>query len=183
MPLIHGNSTQDFFEQNPEYRYYDAIQNLIKQYGQDRASQLIWAVYLAEHPSSPFYKKEKSERRKIVSKNYLNDEKFDWEDEDVKILISDFPGIFMSKGEIMFKIWMDKFEEGTVWLREQSFDTNASGLFNQLGKVKSTWKDFLEMKEAFDAEQSKIAQSRGDRKIGAAAKRRMQRGSEKKTNG
>lgn len=182
MPLIHGNSTQNFFEQNPEYRYYDAINNLLKHHSEDQASRLIWAVYLVEHPSSPFYKKFIDDRRHIVAKNYLQEEDFDWEEPEIKDLIRDFPSIFMSKGEIMFKIWMDKFEEGTIWIKNQTFDENASGLFKQLGSVKSTWTDFLEMKEKFDIEQAKQVETRGDRKMGAAAKRRAQRRSEKQVN-
>lgn len=143
----HGNRTT-FFEENPEARFFRPCKRLIKEYGEERASELTWAAYMYCDPSSMYYSRQEDIRQMDISEEYLEDESFDWD--DIKDLTESWSRCFLDKGEIQFKIWMDKMEQGTVWLKEQSFDTDAKGIWNLLKDVEKYWASFEKVQQKFN---------------------------------
>lgn len=86
--------SHDFFEYNPELRYYDCINRLIKNVGPKVASNVMWAIYLVIDPDSKFYAQQFEVRKDNIAKNFLKIPDFNWDDYDY--VISCYPDISMS---------------------------------------------------------------------------------------
>lgn len=84
----------DFFDFNPEYRYFNEISKLYKDVGASLASKVMWAIYLTEDPQSAFYGLKREDRRKQVESNYLQNDSFEWD--QYEYLVVAYPTITMS---------------------------------------------------------------------------------------
>lgn len=84
----------DFFEYNPELRFFPAVDRLFEEVGPQVASNIMWAVYLAEDPDSKFYTQRPELRRRYTEQGFLRIEGFDWD--RYKYLIDAYPEMSMS---------------------------------------------------------------------------------------
>lgn len=166
MKVIKGTTQDNFFDVNPDVMYYDYVQDIYADYGREEASKIMWAIYLSEDPNSSFYNLPKEERRNMIRENYLKKENFDWDEFDM--LIKSYRRMFLSKGEAMFKVWMDKMEEMTEWINEMNFETDGKTLQALMKDVKSYWDEFEKVQESFDAMKAKEKEVRGDLQFGGA---------------
>lgn len=89
-----NKDTHDFFEWNPELRYFDCINKLVKSVGPMTASNIMWAVYLVLDPDSKFYAERLESRKKHIADNFLKIPDFDWD--SIDYVMSCYPGISMS---------------------------------------------------------------------------------------
>lgn len=78
VPPHLDKDTHDFFFYNPELRYYPVVDKLLSDVGPQVASNIMWAIYLAEDPSSKFYTNRPEQRRKYVEDVFLKIPGFDW---------------------------------------------------------------------------------------------------------
>lgn len=89
-----NKETHDFFEWNPELRYFDCINQLVKSVGPMTASNIMWAVYLVLDPDSKFYAERLEIRKKHIADNFLKIPDFDWD--SIDYVLSCYPKISMS---------------------------------------------------------------------------------------
>lgn len=150
-PEVH-----DFFDYNPEYRYYSSVMSLEKDVGPMVASRVMWAIYLTEHPESVFYGQAREDRRREIEKNFLNNTEFDWDYYDY--VIEDFPNITLDTDGRRFKKLNDKFDELLEELDEVDFKT-ASLFFT---KVESAYKGLTIVRQQYEKEKQK--KGSGDKK-------------------
>lgn len=158
MGLVVGTPERDFFEQNPELEYITEVKNFIKKFGgKKKAGRLLWAIYLTEDPNSKLYRgMDIEERRKEVSKNYLNEPDFNWD--ELKDFISSYPRIALTKEEVFFDIWARKLDEVQVYFKETNlinFD-DADKLLKAMNQVPKLLEGYETMKNKMIASQKNV---------------------------
>ena len=94
VPPKLNKEEHDFFEFNPELRYFDCINTLIKNVGPQVASDVMWAVYLYLDPDSKFFSQRPEVRKDYIEKNFLKIPDFNWDDYDY--VLACYPNISMS---------------------------------------------------------------------------------------
>src|SRR6187549_2239858 len=106
---IKGTVDNNFWESNPDSKYFDECVELIDQFGLKRSSQLMWAVYLAEHPDSDFFSFTIAAKRDTIARNFLKEKDFDWG--ILEKTIKQFPDWFMTSAEKNFKRFSDMLDQ------------------------------------------------------------------------
>lgn len=159
MSLISGDPNKDFFEQNPEIEYFSEVRAFIKKHGKKKAGKYLWATYMTEDPNSKLYKgTDLEERRKIVSKNFLNEEDFNWG--DIEDCISFYPRIMLTKEEVFFDIWARKLDEIKVY-----FNTTSIIDFNDVDKLLKAMNQVPKLIEGYEAMKNKMIASQKTTKV------------------
>lgn len=153
MKLVTGDPDSDFFEQNPELKYFSQVDSLIAAHGKAEASRLMWATYLTEDPRSKFYRMEKGERRREVATYYLRQPDFDWE--SIKEICDAYSRMSLSKEQVMFKIWADKMDEGIAFVKHLSFDEDDTKILRILDKIGKLWDTYEKVKNKMIEEEQR----------------------------
>lgn len=141
--MITGNPENDFFDQNPELRYISEVKKIVQEFSKKEASQILWAIFLIEDPTSRLYRMPKEQRIEEVKKNYYN-----IDTDRFKELISIYPYLVLSKEQQMFKVHVDKLDELTSYLKNlvlsnpTEFDTSLK-ILEKLPKI---WDGFDKVK-------------------------------------
>lgn len=169
--FIQGDPDKDFWEQNPELKYFNCTRQLIEQVGPLVGSSIMWAVYLTESPESKYYPMDLAERRNIIATNYLKIPDFDWDKYDY--LIADFPDISMSKVQRWYKALVDAFDNAVYEIKK--FDVKKEKEFNQFiqvfSKLETMFKGIDRVEAKYEAEKEKFKESRGQGQSGFFGKR------------
>lgn len=126
------NTDHDFFDFNPQYRYFDEISKLYSDVGPELASLVMWCIFLTEDPDSAFYGLSREDRRKQVSNNFLNNIDFDWDEYEYVIVA--YPSITMTNAKRRYKILNDNFDKMLVQLTGQELK-DASSFYRDLKKM------------------------------------------------
>jgi hypothetical protein len=122
VPPSLDKEKHDFFVYNPEIRYYPQVEKLVKDVGPLVASNIMWAIYLSEDPSSKFYTNRIEVRRKYVEEVFLKIEGFDWE--SYSYLITAYPDMAMSLAKRDFHRLRKKYD--TLLNEVEGYDLEKS---------------------------------------------------------
>lgn len=131
--FVQGDPEKDFFEQNPQIKYFPEINKVVKEEGLERAGKIMWAIYLTEDPSSKFYPMHLLKKRELVQHIYLEDEEFDWE--QYKELIEAYPEYAMSHAKRRYKRLSDKFDDLVHRLEDETDVTTLVRMYTNLEKI------------------------------------------------
>jgi hypothetical protein len=143
----------------------DPFSKLLDDLGPAAASDVCWAIYFTEDPSSTFYRYDIEERRRRIERDFLRVEKFPWEEyEDI---IKAYPGLAMRKDKRLYKIWADKLEGLTSYFSGLDFNNKVEqreimGIYQNAA---SYWKTFKEIEKDFIEDESS-EEMRGGAKAG-----------------
>lgn len=168
--IVKGNIELDFFDQNPEWLYITDSAKLIEDVGREKASRIMWAIYLKEDPSSIFYRIPIHLRNDEIVKNYLKQKTFDWDKH--KTLIATYIRMAISKPKRMVKHWEDKADEMTHYLTGLVFgpdDKIIIGILSKIGIIGSALKV---ARMSLDEDESRESQIKGGGQISAREKKR-----------
>ncbi len=151
--FITGNPAEDFFQQNPQVRYFPAVQRLLSNVAEDVAGRVMWAVYLTEDPDSKYYPISYDERRKIIAENYLKDPDFDWG--SVDYLVEAYPDMCLGVAERWYKKLADKFGEIVEAIGDMDAKEDYKDMVMMYDKLEKMFKglDFAESKMQKDRSQ------------------------------
>lgn len=164
--MVTGNPEIDFFQQNPELKYFTDFKKLLEEHPLE-ASKVAWSTYLLEDPNSKFYRLPKEDRIKEVNNYYkLDHKKYKW-------FIDSYSRSILTKEQVMFKIHCDKLDELTAFLKELSLDdeTQFKKYMNIMDKLPKIWESFETLKTKMNEEESK-SKIRGGAKESSREKRR-----------
>lgn len=156
------NLKGDFWEQNPELEYIKEFADLIRQVGRVQASETAWAIYLREDPNSKFYSMPMRERIIAIEAEFLGTEDYPWG--NFQYLIDAYPNIVMSKKRRMYKVWTDKLDDMTEYMKGLSFgvsDDQDDKILTLYAKAKTIWNTFLEVEKKIIEEEAEQDQMRG----------------------
>lgn len=156
--LVTGDPSVDFFQQNPELEFYPFVAK-IKIDHKKKASDILWALYMAEDPKSKIYHGlDYEERIDVVEKKYS----VDYVDDCVPYKDA-YINAAMGPHERIFKRLNDKFQKMVI-ANEASDLEEATDFF---AKIAGMYKglDLIESKYAAELEQSK-QKLKGNKKPG-----------------
>lgn len=167
--FIAGNPAEDFFQQNPQVRYFPAVQRLLGNVAEDAAGKIMWAVYLTEDPDSKYYPISYTERRKIIADNYLKQPEFDWD--GISYLVSAYPDMCLGVTERWYKKLADKFGEMVDAISEMDAKEDYKDMVMMYDKLEKMFKglDFAESK--MQKEKSQRVEVRGTAQPGFFGKK------------
>lgn len=170
---IKGTVDSNFWESNPDSKYFDECVELIDQFGLKRSSQLMWAVYLSEHPDSDFFSFTIKDKRDTIAKNFLKDKDFDWS--ILESTIKKFPDWLMTSAEKNFKRFSDMLDQLVSEAEELDIKNKDQGSLKlQIMKsVDPLIKSYRTIKEVFDKEKESKRNVRGEDQPGFFAGKSM----------
>ncbi len=167
------NLEGNFFDNNPELRYFDETAELIENLGEKEASKIMHAIYLTEDPNSDFYGFSMEDRRKLVLRNYLKLDEFVWEDYDN--IIKAWPGWFLTSIEKNYKSLCDIFDKMVteVSILEVSDPKQLRMALDVFKSIEGVYKGLATVSKMFETEQSNKRGTRGQDQAGFLAKKTM----------
>lgn len=161
VPPNLNKDEHDFFEYNPELRYFGCINQLMKSVGAKLASDVMWAVYLVLDPESKFFGQRLIERKATIATNFLGISDFAWDQYDY--VMACYPEISMSPAKSdyfrvrnIFNRLLDDVEAVEDISKIQSFLTSLDKTYAGMDKA--------EMRMTKEKEQAK--ELRGSQKPG-----------------
>lgn len=157
--FIAGNPELDFFQQNPQVRYFPAVQRLLSNVAEDAAGKIMWAVYLTEDPDSKYYAISYEERRKIIADNYLKDPSFDWT--SVSYLIEAYPEMCLDVTERWYKTLADKFSDMVTAVSKMDVIDEYKDIILMYDKLEKMFKGLDIIENKMQKEKSKRVEVRG----------------------
>lgn len=164
------NLKADFFDENPELEYFKEYAQLIREVGRIQASQTAWAIYLLEDPSSKFYSQPRRERLIAIETEFLGVSDYPWD--TFQYLIDAYPNLAMSKKKKMFKVWADKLDEMTDYMKDLEFgsEDNDKKILHIFDKADKFWQAFLSVEKKIIEEEAEQATMRGGATAGGMYK-------------
>lgn len=171
--FVQGNPELDFFDQNPELRYFPVIQQLLKSVGPEVSSKIMWAIYLTEDPESKYYAMDKDDRRNVIAENYLKIPDFSWEEYDY--IISEYPNIAMTQTKKWYKVLIDKMDEQIINIRDMELETKEDfeKFMSFYTKIKVMFDGVNVVEAKHLQEKAKIVETRGQQQSGHFGKVRQ----------
>lgn len=168
--FIQGNPEEDFFQQNPQVRYFPAVQRLLKSVAGDvEAGRILWAVYLTEDPDSKYYPLPYRERRSIIAENYLKEAEFDWD--QYSYLIEAYPLMCLGTTERWYKTLADKFGEIVDAVGSMDAKEDFKDLLPMYDKLEKMFKGLDIVESKMQKEKSQRVEVRGSAQPGFFGKR------------
>lgn len=143
----------DFFDYNPEMRYFDAVSKLYDDVGPMIASRIMWAVYLTEDTDSDFYGLSIEDRRGQIESNFLKNDIFNWS--EYQYLIDSYPEIVMTPAQRRYKKLNDNFDIMLSQLEGQELK-DASAFYS---KLKSMYEGLSFVEQKYKEERQKEKES------------------------
>lgn len=158
-----GDPEQDFFEQNPHWKYLDSSQKLMKKFSNaEFISRIRWATFLILDPDSKYHRYPLEKRVELVNNNYLKEiGDIVYEPERMKVMSDDFGFVFeLYPRETMSKIKRDYYvRERSYQLlvqQERAIDgTSAKNLKDKADvqiKIAKIYDELMKAREEFEAE-------------------------------
>ncbi len=162
--FIVGNPEEDFFQQNPQVRYFPEVQRLLGTVAEDVAGKIMWAIYLTEDPDSKYYPITYEERRKIIAENYLKQDDFDWGKYD--FLVEAYPIMCLGITERWYKSLSDKFGDLVAAVTKMDVIDEYKELILMYDKVEKMVKGLEAVKSLMQKEKAKRVEVRGSSQPG-----------------
>ena len=169
VPPSLDKEKHDFFDYNPELRYFDCINNLIKKVGGKLASDVMWAVYLVLDPDSKYFASQLNTRKELISKNFLNIPDFDWD--IYEEVMTCYPTISMSPSKSDYYRIRSLFDTLLNEVEKSKKDKDAiQSFFNTLER---TYKGLDNAETRMAKEKDKAAEVKGQDQPGKFAARKL----------
>jgi len=161
MHVVEGDQEKDFFDQNPELRYFPEIQRLIQKHGPKKAGFYMWATFMFEDPRSKIYKVPIDEKTDIIMKNYLANKVDSPNLSEIKEVRDFYPRLILTKSQILYKGYADRMDELNVYNRSLNFDTHGDKIISNLEKMTKMWPTYEKICEKMQEEDLANTEARG----------------------
>ena len=118
-----------------------AFKKLIKEEGQEKASELIWCYTLIFHPDSALGTLDVDDKVKIVQKDYLDD---GFTVEAYKDYIEVYKRICLTKKEKILVNWELKFDERNAFMASIPYNEETFELLDKMmSATEKLWKQYM----------------------------------------
>lgn len=113
MGFVKGNPEFDFFEQNPEIKYFSEFSDIVKD---ENGSKIMWSLYMSEDPDSKLFRMPKDQRISEIIDNYYPEYIHNEE------LSKKYANLVLNKEQQLYKIHIEKLEDLTTYLKQLEVD-------------------------------------------------------------
>lgn len=149
------NVRKNVFDLNPTLETVSEFSALKKQWGKRRASNILWSIYLAHHPSSAIYKLEETVegRQKRVNKDYNAKDsivKFEKYEDLTKVFLK----VCIDEGLKSLNHWEQVLKEYDSYEKSLLFKDNFDKKLKALSEKKKIFDMYMDAREHFFIEDS-----------------------------
>lgn len=169
--FVKGSPDKDeFFTVNPEFKFIDEFKRFIKKHGEEKAGKYMWAIYMTEDPSSSLYNSPPTIRRDNVKRNFLKDEKFDWE--ELEEVITAYKKHGMGAKKRMYAEYLELMEERSKYLKTLSYEEadsvkEAKEIDAFIKGGHSVWEALAKIEKEYLTEAESSGRIHGDKELSA----------------
>lgn len=149
------NLDRNIWDVNPSLNKVGVFADLVKNEGKRRSSNIMWAIYLAHHPSSAVYKAFDTEekRENEVNKTFATPEAlvhFDL----YRDVIEKFKEVCISPAQRVLAKWEEQLKEFDEFVDSISFKTNFKIKKEALLSKKELWDLYIKARDEYFQEES-----------------------------
>jgi hypothetical protein len=124
-----------------------------------KSSQIMWAIALLVDPDSKFSNISYTNRKDMISKDYLKLENFDWDKYKDAIMFYERSLISPAKRQLM--VWNKKMDEKTIYLDTLTYEENADTIEGLLKTNVKLFEDLERLLRLVDKEKNEGATKGG----------------------
>jgi len=146
---IHNN----FWEVNKNFLALEEFKSLHdsdKSKKKEESSLLMWCLSLLLHPDSILFNVSISDRKKIIAKEYMHNEKFDWKTVDK--LIQTYQKLILSSGQRQLVIWTRLMDEKSEYMSTLSYKDNWEEIEKMLLSNSKLYMELARISEQLEKE-------------------------------
>lgn len=155
----------NFWAVHPQLKVPKEFKNLYKadkSKDKTRSSNVMWAIAYVYHPKSKFYNLPIEQKKKLVAKDFLEDENFDWSSIEDEVNL--FKELCLTQAERSLDNFYNKLKQRDEFINsypyefkrvhEGSSKTIAEALDSMLGKTKALYDTYYNILEELTKEDS-----------------------------
>lgn len=146
----------NFWKLNPQLiipEVFNALYKGDKSKDKQDSSKIMWAIALLLEPESKFYNLPVTERREIISKDYLKIDKFKWDSIDKEVKF--YERMILTPAQRQLSEWNRLMDEKNEYMRTLKYNSDTAELIEKL--LISNGKLFIEYERL-----SELLQKEGD---------------------
>lgn len=148
--LENFDITVNFWNLNPQMKYvgeFDKFYKKDRSKDKQNSSQIMWAIalYLDKSKANNFRNLPEEERKLQLTKYFLKDETFDWDNEIVKPLINTYHSMVLTQAERSLISWEKKLKERDEFIDKTTYDSTSYDMLDKM--MSATYK----MYQQYDA--------------------------------
>lgn len=152
--ILNGFDTNvNFWAVNPQLKLPESfalIYKSDKSKNKSKSSQIMWAIALLVDPDSKFANISYANRQKMIAKDYLRDEDFDWDQYNEAVVFYERSLITPAKRQLM--VWNKKMDEKTLYLDTLTYEDNADTIEGLLKTNVKLFEDYERLLKLVDKE-------------------------------
>lgn len=153
--MINFQPDLNFWELNPELKYPKVFAELYNNDGsklKQESSKIMNAIYLLLHKESRYAELPEKDRRLLISRDYLKDDKFNWE--EIKDIQDEFLNLTLTKARRLLRTWELKLEERNEFIASVKYDGDTAALLDKMmAATENIWKQYLSILNEVEKEE------------------------------
>lgn len=125
MKLNNFDLRNNFWEVNSNFLILDEFKQLYdedKSKKKEKSSLLMWSLSLLLHPDSILFNVSISDRRRIISVEYLHDSKFNWADVEKQVQL--YQKLVLTSAQRQLVLWTRLMDEKSEYMNTLSYKNN-----------------------------------------------------------
>lgn len=125
MKLNNFDVKNNFWEVNSNFLILDTFKELYendKSKKKDNSSKFMWGLSLLLHPDSILFNISITERRRIISAEYMHNEAFNWKEVDG--YVQAYQKLVLSSAERQLMLWTRFMDEKTEFMSSLEYKTS-----------------------------------------------------------
>ena len=133
----------NFWKINPQLKIPQPFADLLKvdtSKGKRKSSQLMWAVALLVDPDSKFTNISLQNRKDMIARDFLRNEKFDWK--GVQKACQYYESMLITPTKRQLSIWEQKMDEKSIYLAELTYEEDATVIEKLLSTNVKLFEDY-----------------------------------------
>ena len=134
------NKQLDIPEEFESFRYNDRSRD------KEESSKIMWAIALLLDPDSKFKRLRLQDRKTLIAKDFLKNEKFQWE--KYKDITTFYEKLILTPAQRQLMIWEQKLDEKTELMSVTTYDLDNAEMLEKL--LASNSKLFTELERIKD---------------------------------
>ena len=127
-------------EEFENFRYNDRSRD------KEESSKIMWAIALLIDPDSKYKRLKLQDRKNLIAKDFLKNEKFQWD--KYKDIISFYEKLILTPAQRQLMIWEQKLDEKTELMANTTYDLDNAEILEKL--LASNSKLFAELERIKD---------------------------------
>lgn len=136
------DTESSFWLVEPQLKYlFNDVFDSDKSSKKQKSSDIMWAIALLIEPSSKFANLSLKERKNLIAKDFLKNEKFKWEDH--KETIENYKRYNLTAAEKALIAWEEKMIERQEFIKGTKYDEETAEMLDKmLGNTKKLFDDY-----------------------------------------